>query len=84
MDFDPRDYDTRDEECSNTSHDFDHNDDLRLPDDRHRNRDDQARDLGRGPGDSRESSDEGRDSREDARWPERERSHDPPRCSRVA
>ena len=75
MDFDPRDYDSRDDERSNTSHEFDHNDDLRLPDDSHR--DDDARELGRGPGDSRESTQSGHDSRDDARWPERERSHDP-------
>jgi hypothetical protein len=73
MDFDPRDYDTRDDDRSNTSHDFDH-DDSRLSDDHIRDRDDDARELGRGPGDSRESNYD--DSREDARWPERERNSD--------
>jgi hypothetical protein len=79
MDFDPRDYDSRDEERFNSrdksSHDFDHDDDLRLPDARHRDRDDDARELGRGPGDSRESNHP--DARDDARWPERERHYDP-------
>ena len=73
MDFDPRDYDTRDDERSNTSRDFDH-DDLRLPDAHDRDRDGDARELGRGPGDSRLSNHA--DSREDVRWPERERSYD--------
>src|SRR5262249_38900676 len=67
MDFDPRDFDTRD----TTSHNFDHDDDLAPSADRHR--DDDARELGRGPGDSRQSNEDG----DDARWPERERSHDP-------
>jgi hypothetical protein len=82
MDFDPRDYDdSRDEERFSTrdnnggSHDdFDRGDDLTLnvPS---RDRDDDARELGRGPGDSRESNaDKGdRDPRDDARWPERDR-----------
>jgi hypothetical protein len=81
MDFDPRDYDPRDDERSNghnsSSHDFDHDDDLRLPDARHRDRDGDARELGRGPGDSRESKHDGPDARDDARWPERERNYDP-------
>jgi hypothetical protein len=64
VDFDPRDYDSRDEERFNA-------------DDRGRDRDDDARDLGRGPGDSRQSNHDGHDSRDDARWPERERSYDP-------
>lgn len=75
MDFDPRDYDTRDDERSNSSHDFNHDDDLRLPDASDRDRDDDARELGRGPGDSRESNHD--DSREDTRWPERDRGNDP-------
>jgi hypothetical protein len=81
MDFDPRDYDSRDEERftsrDNSSHDFDRDDDLRLPDDRGRDRDDDARELGRGPGDSRQSNHDGQDSRDDARWPEHERDYDP-------
>ena len=81
MDFDPRDYDSRDEERftsrDNSSHDFDRDDDLRLPDDRGRDRDDDARELGRGPGDSRQSNHDGQDSRDDARWPEHERNYDP-------
>jgi hypothetical protein len=68
MDFDPRDVDTRDI----TSHNFDH-DDLSASADR----DDDAREPGRGPGDSRQSDQDGDDGRGDARWPERERSHDP-------
>ncbi len=79
MDFDPRDYDSRDEERfnsrDNSSHDLDHDDHLRLPDDRGRDRDDDARGLGRGPGDSRQSNHD--DSRDDARWPERDRDNDP-------
>src|SRR5438128_185731 len=83
MDFDPRDYDSRDEDrfdggVKGTAHDdLDRDHDPRLPDDHHRDRDDDARELGRGPGDSRESNHGGQDAREDGRWPERERSHDP-------
>jgi hypothetical protein len=83
MDFDPRDYDSRDEERFNTcrekgsSHDdFDRDDDLRLPDTRSRDRnDDDARSLGRGPGGSRQSNTDGhrRDSRDDMCWPDRDR-----------
>ena len=82
MDFDPRDYDSRDEERFNTREDtskgtdsLDRND-VWLVDVRSRDRDDDdARNLGRGPGDSRESNtgEHGRDPREDARWPERDR-----------
>ena len=82
MDFDPRDYDSRDEERFNTREDtskgtdsLDRND-VWLVDVRSRDRDDDdARELGRGPGDSRESNsgEHGRDPREDARWPERDR-----------
>ena len=63
MNFDPRDYDSRDEARFNSGE----NDP--------RDRDDDARELGRGPGDSRESSHGG--SRQDTRWPERERHYDP-------
>jgi hypothetical protein len=77
MDFDPRDYDTRDDDRvnadkSNAADDIDHDSDCeRTP-----NRDDDGRDVGRGPGDSRDSNDERHDSRDDARWPERDRAHD--------
>src|SRR5438132_14357839 len=83
MDFDPRDSDSRDEDRFNTrggkgsSHDdLDRDDDLRLPDTRSRDReDDDARTLGRGRGDSRHSNadDHGRDPRDDARGPDRDR-----------
>src|SRR5882762_5111226 len=83
MDFDPRDCDSRDEERFNPgggkrdSHDdLDRDDDVRLPETRSRDRDDDdARKLGRGPGDSRQSNadEQGRDPRDDARWPERDR-----------
>jgi hypothetical protein len=86
MDFDPRDFDSRDDDRfafdphrgggSNSYDDLDRDDDLKLPDSRSRDRDDDARDLGRGPGDeSRHSNTDElcRDPREDARWPERDR-----------
>ena len=72
MDFDPRDFESRDEERSNargsrsSQDDLDRDDDLRLPDVRPRGRDDDdARTLGRGPGDSRQSNadEQGRDPR---------------------
>src|SRR6266540_2987249 len=83
MDFDPRDYDSRDEERFNTredggnGHDRLDRDDVSLLDVRSRDRDDDARELGRGPGDSRESKtgEHGREPREEARWPERD--HEP-------
>jgi hypothetical protein len=79
MDFDPRD-DSRDEDRFNapegegSTHDvLDRDDDLRLLDVRSRD-DDDARGLGRGPGDSRESKAEhGHDPRDDARWSDRDR-----------
>jgi len=63
MHFDPRDYDSRD--------------DLRSPETDCRDRDDDGRDLGRGPGGSRDSNHDSRRSREDERWPERDRGDDP-------
>jgi DNA-binding MarR family transcriptional regulator len=86
MDFDPRDYDSRDDDRSaldrhhrGMSHSYDELDrdgHLRLPDTR--DRDDDARDLGRGPGDSRQSNDKhGHDPRDEERWPDRDRDHDP-------
>jgi hypothetical protein len=84
MDFDPRDFDSRDDDRFAFDHhrgggssydDLDRDDDLKLPASRSHDRDDDARDLGRGPGDdSRQSNtnEHGRDPREDARWPERD------------
>lgn len=84
MDFDPRDYDSRDEDRAPTrdrggrggsERDDERDDTLSRPAGFSRDRDDEARDLGRGPGDSRESqsAERGPDVRDDARWPERER-----------
>jgi hypothetical protein len=78
MDFDPRDYDTRDDDRvnagkSNDVDDIDHDPGY----DRAPNRDDETRELGRGPGDSRDSNDDRHHSHDDARWPERDRGHDP-------
>jgi hypothetical protein len=82
MDFDPRDYDSRDEERINSragkgssQHDYDRDANPSLPQVRSRDRDDGAREPGRGSGDSRQSNaDEyGRDPRDDARGPERDR-----------
>src|SRR2546427_8702444 len=83
MDSDPRDYDSRDDDRiafgtqrgdrGTSRDDLDRDDDLKLPESRSRDRDDGARDLGRGPGDSRQSSGDGHDPRNDARWPERDR-----------
>jgi hypothetical protein len=76
MDFDPRDFDARDDERHRETgadgHD-NHDDDLRLPDEGGRDRDDDARSLGRGPGDSRQSNNDTPDPRDDTRWPERDR-----------
>jgi DNA-binding MarR family transcriptional regulator len=84
MDFDPRDYDPRDEERPRTnqnregrggSDDRDRDDDSTQTGIRPRDRDDDdARPLGRGPGNDRQTSDEhGRDRRDDTRWAERDR-----------
>ena len=83
MDFDPRDIDSRDDERygydrehgdrDGSDHDRDW-DDWRQHDPC--NRDDDSRELGRGPGDEsrRSDSDErSRDSRDDERWAERDR-----------
>jgi hypothetical protein len=65
MDLDPRDFDSRDDD--------------RLPardlDDELDRKDDDARSLGQGPGNARDSDSDGRghDPRDDARWPVRER-----------
>src|SRR5437762_1123434 len=83
MDFDPRDSDPRDEQHVETSRDrasaalrdpLDRDDDWRQPESR--NRDDDARQLGRGPGDdSTQSTSDGHShhSRDDVRWAERDR-----------
>src|SRR3989454_3328364 len=82
FDFDPRDLDSRDDERHGThrgsrsgSGGRDREDDPSQPEIRPRQRDDDnARTLGRGPGSDRQNADEhGRDHRDDARWPERER-----------
>src|SRR2546430_15341484 len=83
MDFDPRDYDSRDDERfgaredkSSTHDDLDRDDSPAPFEARSRDRDDDdARELGRGPGDAREShtGEHGSDPREDARWPDRDR-----------
>ena len=83
LDFDPRDYDSRDEERhantpsrggrgSSGDHDRDH--DWRQLDGRTRDRDDgDERSLGRGPGHDRQGSDtEGRDRDHDPRWIDRD------------
>ena len=83
FDFDPRDYDSRDDERDGStanrgnraaSDDRDR-DDWRQPDFRPRDRDDEdARTLGRGPGNERQASDgHGRDRHDDVRWAERDR-----------
>lgn len=84
MDFDPRDFDSRDDErlspdrgrggnSDRDQHDLDDN--SKQPDIASRERDDgDTRELGRGPADSRESqSNERSDPRDDARWPDRDR-----------
>src|SRR2546430_14873464 len=84
FDFDPRDYDSRDDERhGNTPNrgnraaadDRDRDDDWRQPDFWPRDRDDEdARPLGRGPGNDRPASDDhGRDRRDEVRWAERDR-----------
>jgi hypothetical protein len=83
MDFDPRDYDSRDDEWHGStpnrgnrgaSDDRDRDDDWRQPHVRPRDRNDQdGRTLGRGPGSDRQASDEHERNRHDARWAERDR-----------
>jgi len=81
MDFDPRDYDDAGQDDrggadrdrgSSDDRDWD---DSRQPEISRHERDDDARELGRGPGDSRESTggEPGRDPRDDVRWPDRAR-----------
>jgi len=86
MDFNPRDYDARDDDRfpsdrhhgknENSYDELDRGDDQRLPESHNRDRDDDVRELGRGPGDDSRSSNSDKhrhDAREDARWPERDR-----------
>jgi hypothetical protein len=84
LDFDPREYDSRDDErhgnsTSRTSRggsdDRDRYDDWSQPEIRSRDRNDnEGPTLGRGPGSDRQTSDEhGQDRRDDPRWPERDR-----------
>ena len=84
LDLDPRDYDSQDEvRHANTpgrgargsSGDHNRDQDWRQPDARTRDRDDDdARSLGRGPGNDRQGSDtEGRDRDHDPRWADRDR-----------
>jgi len=85
FDFDPRDSDSRDDErygnnqsrgSRGASDDRDREDDWSQPHIRSRDRDDDARTLGRGPGSDRQNSDEhARDRHDDTRWPERNRDH---------
>src|SRR5262249_8394077 len=81
-DFDPRDSDPRDDDRfdidrgrGRASHDDDGENDWRQPDVRSRDRDNDARQLGRGPGsDSRQSTHDkqGDDPRDGTRWTERD------------
>jgi DNA-binding MarR family transcriptional regulator len=84
MDFDPRDYDSRDDERHSQtpsrggrtgSSDRDRDDDWSQPAARTRDRDDDdARSLGRGPGNERQGSDgHGSERDHDPRWTERDR-----------
>ena len=83
MDFDPRDYDSRYDDRLAFGHqrgdrrhshdDLDRDDDVTPPEARGRDRDDTARDLGRGPGDSKPSTTTRNDLRDGTRWPERDR-----------
>jgi hypothetical protein len=87
MDFDPRDdYEPRADERfgpdgqnrggSDDDRDWD---DWSQPEIASRDRDDEARDLGRGPGDSRQSNNDkhGHNPRDAERWPDRDRDYDP-------
>jgi DNA-binding MarR family transcriptional regulator len=78
MDFDPRDFDSRDDDRHRATDTdvHDHHDDGLGPADRHsHDRDDDARAIGRGPGDSPQSNNDGHDPRDGARWPERDRDN---------
>jgi DNA-binding MarR family transcriptional regulator len=86
MDFDPRDYDSRDDDRlpsdrhhggrGNSYDQLDRDDDLRVPESHNRDRDNDVRERGRSTGDdSRQSKSDAhrQDPREDPRWPERDR-----------
>jgi hypothetical protein len=85
LDFDPRDYDSRDAERHGPNHarsprgsdnSYDRNDDWTQPNAGDRDRDNDARTLGRGPGSDSPAShpdEHARDRGHDGRWPERER-----------
>src|SRR5437660_1472334 len=86
MDFDPRDHDSRDDERfeiegsrggRGASDEDNRDDDWRQPETRSGDRDDQARELGRGPGSDNRNDDaaDGLRDRDDARWPNRD--HEP-------
>jgi hypothetical protein len=83
FDFDPRDVDSRDDDWGRStsrgsregSGDGDRDDDWKQPG-RSRDRGDDARTLGRGPGNDRASAhaeNDARDRRDDARWLDRDR-----------
>jgi hypothetical protein len=82
MDFDPRDFDSRDDERRSEtpsrgqrgSSDRDRDDNWSQPETRTRDRDDDARSLGRGPGNDRQGSDaDARNRDNDVRWADRDR-----------
>ena len=85
MDFDPRDYDSRDDERSpneastgrrSGSDDREREDDWSQPGTRTRERDDDGPALGRGPSTERQGSKEhGRDGDHDPRWADRDRDN---------
>ena len=78
MDFDPRDYDSRDErgdserDRGSRGHSNNDDDDLRLPELHVAERDGETRQPGRGAGDDSRQQDDRGDPRDDGRWPERD------------
>src|SRR3989442_728098 len=86
MDFDPRDYDSRDDErhvnpsrggSRDSSDERDRDDDWRQTDVQPRDREDRdARTLGRGPGTDRQADGNALQRHDDARWAQRYREHD--------
>jgi hypothetical protein len=80
MDFDPRDFDSRDDERhshtpsrGDRNSSVDRDDDWRQPEARTRDGDSDARSLGRGPGNDRQGSEgHGRDRNHDPRWADRD------------
>jgi hypothetical protein len=81
MDFDPRDFDSRDDDRHSDawsrggrdSSDSDGNDNSSQPETRKLDRDDDARSLGRGPGNDRQGSDQDARNRDHDRWADRDR-----------